>query len=227
MQKLTGIPGAAAGVLQYADHIMEALLAVFAARPGGGVHEEGMLAAGALTYACGRQFSKYMEAFFPVLERGLSRYQVHGEVGVGGGGTCSGVPSAAASSAGGRHAPVEAGPQPTQGCAPRDAPLTLPAPPPAPVRPPAPQEYAVCQVCVGVLGDVCRAIEEQVFPYCDRVMLLLLHNLQSGDVHRSIKPAILSAFGDIALAVGDKFEVRWYCGGYCCGRVGQCGGACV
>jgi len=32
--------------------------------------------------------------------------------------------------------------------------------------------------------------------------------LQSPDVHRNIKPQILSAFGDIALAIGDRFEVR-------------------
>ncbi|KAL4433025.1 hypothetical protein ABPG77_006452, partial [Micractinium sp. CCAP 211/92] len=34
----------------------------------------------------------------------------------------------------------------------------------------------------------------------------LLTNLQSQDVHRNIKPQILSAFGDIALAIGDRFE---------------------
>ena len=28
-----------------------------------------------MTYACGRQFSKYMERFFPVLEMGLKQYQ--------------------------------------------------------------------------------------------------------------------------------------------------------
>lgn len=36
----------------------------------------------------------------------------------------------------------------------------------------------------------------------------LLTNLQSSEVHRNIKPQILSAFGDIALAIGDRFEVR-------------------
>lgn len=30
--------------------------------------------------------------------------------------------------------------------------------------------------------------------------------VQSDAVHRNIKPQILSAFGDIALAIGDKFE---------------------
>lgn len=54
-------------------------------------------------------------------------------------------------------------------------------------------------------------------------MQTLLTNLQSPDVHRNIKPQILSAFGDIALAIGDKFEVRGCAGGcvgvrYCPGQ---------
>jgi len=74
------------------------------------------------------------------------------------------------------------------------------------LRPLSLQDWQVCQVSVGVLGDVCRAIEEAVAPYCDRVMAVLLANLQSDAVHRNIKPQILSAFGDVALAIGDKFE---------------------
>lgn len=40
------------------------------------------------------------------------------------------------------------------------------------------QDWQVCQVSVGVLGDICRAIEEGMAPYCDRVMAVLLANLQ-------------------------------------------------
>ena len=36
----------------------------------------------------------------------------------------------------------------------------------------------MCQVSVGVLGDICRAVEEAVAPYCDRIMAVLLANLQ-------------------------------------------------
>jgi len=39
------------------------------------VHEEALLAAGALTYACGPQFVKYLERFFPVLEMGLANHK--------------------------------------------------------------------------------------------------------------------------------------------------------
>lgn len=34
-----------------------------------------------MTYACGRQFSKYMEKFFPVLQTGLAQHQVGGGLG--------------------------------------------------------------------------------------------------------------------------------------------------
>ncbi len=69
------------------------------------------------------------------------------------------------------------------------------------------QEWQVCQVTVGVLGDVCRALDDQMMPFCADLLPILLQNLQSNDVHRNVKPGILSCFGDIVLAVGDKFEV--------------------
>ena len=69
------------------------------------------------------------------------------------------------------------------------------------------QEWQVCQVTVGVLGDVCRAIEDQIAPYTENIMRILLRNLESNDVQRNIKPQILSAFGDMSLAIGDRFEV--------------------
>ena len=52
----------------------------------------------------------------------------------------------------------------------------------------------MCQVSVGVLGDVCRAIEDTIAPYCDRLMAVLLQNLQSdavciNDQHSAIHSA--------------------------------------
>ena len=64
----------------------------------------------------------------------------------------------------------------------------------------------MCSVSVGVLGDACRALEDQIYAYCDGIMQILLSNLQSEDVQRSIKPMILACFSDVALAVNDKFE---------------------
>lgn len=40
------------------------------------VHEEALLAVGAFTYATGKQFVKYMDTFFPVLQQGLTNHQV-------------------------------------------------------------------------------------------------------------------------------------------------------
>lgn len=127
---------------QQADSVMRALLTVLTWRPHV-VHEEALLAVGALTYTCGRDFAKYLDAFFPVLERGLQQFQ----------------------------------------------------------------NWQTCQFAVTTIGDICRAVEEQVLPYCDGLMTLLLQNLQNNEVHRAIKPHILSAFGDVALAIGDRFEV--------------------
>lgn len=63
-----------AAALQYADDIMSTLLQVFSSRSTS-VHEEAMLAVGAFMYACGRQFNKYLPAFYPYLKIGLMNHQ--------------------------------------------------------------------------------------------------------------------------------------------------------
>lgn len=40
---------------------------------------------------------------------------------------------------------------------------------------------------MGVLGDVARNIEEELFPYCDEIMQLLILNLGSHEV-REVQP---------------------------------------
>jgi len=67
-------------------------------------------------------------------------------------------------------------------------------------------EYAVCSVAVGLVGDISRALGPRMTPYCDRIITLLLQNLQSRNLERSVKPPILSSFGDLALAIGGSFE---------------------
>lgn len=68
------------------------------------------------------------------------------------------------------------------------------------------EDYQVCAITVGVVGDVCRALEGDVMTYCDQIMLELLKNLSDNQLHRSVKPPIFSCLGDIALAIGDGFD---------------------
>ncbi|EYU19659.1 hypothetical protein ABFS82_06G099600 [Erythranthe guttata] len=68
------------------------------------------------------------------------------------------------------------------------------------------EEYQVCAVTVGIVGDICRALEDKILPYCDGIMTLLLKDLSSNQLHRSVKPPIFLCFSDIALAIGENFE---------------------
>ncbi|XP_031094444.1 importin subunit beta-1-like [Ipomoea triloba] len=141
IQKLGGHEPTKYVFMQYADQIMNLFLRVFACRSAT-VHEEAMLAIGALAYAAGPDFAKYMPDFYKYLEMGLTNFE----------------------------------------------------------------EYQVCAVTVGVVGDICRALEDKVLLYCDGIMTQLLKDLSSNQLHRSVKPPIFSCFGDIALAIGENFE---------------------
>ncbi|KAJ1920173.1 karyopherin Kap95 [Mycoemilia scoparia] len=68
------------------------------------------------------------------------------------------------------------------------------------------QEIQLCSIAVGMIGDICRGFNNDVKPYCDAFMHILLKNLESSELSRDVKPPILSCFGDIALAIGGDFE---------------------
>ncbi|KAK2390742.1 importin subunit beta-1 [Trifolium repens] len=127
--------------LQYADQIMGLFIRVFACR-NATAHEEAMLAIGALAYAIGPDFAKYLPEFYQFLDADLQNYE----------------------------------------------------------------EYQVCAVTVGVVSDICRALENKILPYCDGIMTQLLRNLSSDNLHRSVKPPLFSCIGDIALAIGENFN---------------------
>uniref|UniRef100_A0A1D1ZAR7 Importin subunit beta-1 n=1 Tax=Anthurium amnicola TaxID=1678845 RepID=A0A1D1ZAR7_9ARAE len=141
IQKLASAESTKYVFMQYTDQMMDLFLRVFSSR-NATVHEEAMLAIGALAYATGINFVKYMQGFYPYLEMGLQNFE----------------------------------------------------------------EYQVCSITVGVVGDLCRALEEKILPFCDGIMTQLLKDLSSNQLHRSVKPPIFSSFGDIALAIGENFE---------------------
>ncbi|KAH7293167.1 hypothetical protein KP509_28G014800 [Ceratopteris richardii] len=140
VQKLGSSEATKHVILQCADQMMAMFLRIFASR-NATVHEEAMLAIGALAYVTGSDFSKYMQEFYQYLQMGLQNFE----------------------------------------------------------------EYQVCSITVGVVGDICRALDEKILPYCDGIMAQLLQNLSSNQLHRSVKPPIFSCFGDIALAIGEQF----------------------
>ncbi|KAJ2717299.1 karyopherin Kap95 [Coemansia spiralis] len=71
------------------------------------------------------------------------------------------------------------------------------------------EEYQLCSISVGLIGDVCRGLGQDAVPYCDQFITILLQNLESDVLHRDVKPGILSCFGDIALAIGGRFEAYY------------------
>mmetsp|Transcript_27625 Transcript_27625/g.65566 ORF Transcript_27625/g.65566 Transcript_27625/m.65566 type:complete len:891 (-) Transcript_27625:1094-3766(-) len=68
------------------------------------------------------------------------------------------------------------------------------------------EDWQVCIASVGLVGDIARAIGEEIMPYCGGIMQILWSHLVNTQVHRNVKPQILSVFGDIALQIGDHFE---------------------
>jgi importin subunit beta-1 len=68
------------------------------------------------------------------------------------------------------------------------------------------QDYQVCSVAIGLVGDIARALKIAILPYCDEIMNMLMENLSNPDIHRDVKPQVLSVFGDIALSVGCEFK---------------------
>jgi importin subunit beta-1 len=69
-----------------------------------------------------------------------------------------------------------------------------------------PEEFTLCSVAIGVISDICRAMEGDFAQYSDVFMELLGNLLTANQVHKSVKPTIIMCFGDIALAIGTKFE---------------------
>ncbi|KAI0060137.1 karyopherin Kap95 [Artomyces pyxidatus] len=68
------------------------------------------------------------------------------------------------------------------------------------------EDTQLCTVAVGIIGDITRALGDQSAQYADAFVTVLLENLQSEVLNRNVKISILACFGDIALAIGPRFE---------------------
>jgi len=127
-------------VRKYADNCAAMYLRVFNTKSAT-VHEEALMAFGALANSLEAEFEKYMNHFHPFLLLGLRTYE----------------------------------------------------------------EYQVCTIAVGVVGDVCRALQKKIVPYCPEIITILIPHLRDTHLNKSVKPPILSCFGDIALAICGEF----------------------
>jgi importin subunit beta-1 len=68
------------------------------------------------------------------------------------------------------------------------------------------QDHMACSTAVGCVGDIARAIEKAILPYCDDIVRCLLDNIQNRGLDRSVKPTILTTFGDIAISIKGEFH---------------------
>ncbi|CAM9580768.1 unnamed protein product [Ascophyllum nodosum] len=68
------------------------------------------------------------------------------------------------------------------------------------------EDYQVCIVATGVVGDLCRALEKDVLPYTQHIMGWLMVNLEGASINRDVKPVVLACLGDIALAIEGEFR---------------------
>ncbi|PKI85159.1 karyopherin Kap95 [Malassezia vespertilionis] len=68
------------------------------------------------------------------------------------------------------------------------------------------EEYQLCTISVGNVGDICRSLGGASVKYIETLIVILFEDLQSPVLNRTVKPHILSCFGDIAMAIGAAFE---------------------
>ncbi|KAL1963583.1 hypothetical protein VTN77DRAFT_8028 [Rasamsonia byssochlamydoides] len=68
------------------------------------------------------------------------------------------------------------------------------------------EEPGLCSLGVGLVGDITRALNEKVQPFCDTFMNHMLNILTSSGLRDTLKPSVLVTFGDIAQAIGTQFS---------------------
>ena len=68
-------------------------------------------------------------------------------------------------------------------------------------------QFAVCSMAIGVVGDLSRALDSQMTQFCDRLIKEAFGPLlEMKNVDRKLKPLVMTALGDLALATRGGFE---------------------
>jgi importin subunit beta-1 len=62
-----------------------------------------------------------------------------------------------------------------------------------------------CTMAVALVGDYCRALADDISSFSDDLVQAFLNILSSDNVDKYVKPHVVACFGDIALALNDKF----------------------
>lgn len=68
------------------------------------------------------------------------------------------------------------------------------------------EAYEVCKAASIVVGDLCRGLGADIFPFCDKFVELLINNLKHPELNQSVKPPCISSIGDIAHAINAQFD---------------------
>ena len=69
------------------------------------------------------------------------------------------------------------------------------------------ESFSVCAMAVGVVGDLSRALDSEMGAFCDKLVReALAPLLERKDVDRKLKPLVMTALGDLALATRGQFE---------------------
>eukprot|EP00298_Acanthocystis_sp_HF-20_P016132 c21387_g1_i2.p1 GENE.c21387_g1_i2~~c21387_g1_i2.p1 ORF type:complete len:853 (-),score=331.88 c21387_g1_i2:106-2664(-) len=67
------------------------------------------------------------------------------------------------------------------------------------------QESEVCNIAVGVVGDLTRSLDRGFEKYSNDIVTILLQDISDPRLDNYVKPPIFAVLGDIALAVRGKF----------------------
>ncbi|CAB3408559.1 unnamed protein product [Caenorhabditis bovis] len=68
------------------------------------------------------------------------------------------------------------------------------------------EEPQVCAAAVGAVTDLSRALENEIAPYLDEIVEILIKCLQAPKLDPNVKVVIIGTFSDIAMAIGKAFE---------------------